>query len=208
MFSGKTSALFDRIARAESLNCRWRLFKHCIDDRYGTDTVTTHNGKRREARMVSSAAAILRNAVDVDLVAIDEGHFFDPALPTACRHLADAGVSVVVTALDRDSWGCPFELVAGICDVANEVTILRAACARCDAPATRTQRLTPIIDGNLVGGPEAYEPRCETCFRRPVEAPPTTQLAPAVTPGAPLPSRPAIRSAALPAPSPRGSSIA
>lgn len=178
MFSGKTSALFDRIARAETLDIRWRLLKHCIDDRYGTDTVTTHNGKRRHAVMVSSAAAVLRAAEGADLVAIDEGHFFDAALPAACRQLAANGTSVVVTALDLDTWGRPFELVTALREAADEITVFRAACARCDAPATRTQRLTPIIDGDMVGGPEAYEPRCESCFHAPPEPPPGQNVVP------------------------------
>lgn len=181
MFSGKTSALFDRIARSEALSLRWRLFKHCIDDRYGADSVTTHNGKCRRAVMASNAHAVMRSVDGADLVAIDEGHFFDHALPQACARLAERGVSVVVTALDRDSWGRPFGGVTALCAVATEVTFLHGTCARCHAPASCTQRLAPIIDGHMVGGPEAYEPRCERCFRPPAEPPPAPAAAPPST---------------------------
>ena len=44
-------------------------------------------------------------------------------------------------------------------------------CGRCGREATYTQRLTPIIDGNIVGGPESYEPRCRQCWSPPPEPP-------------------------------------
>lgn len=202
MFSGKTSALFGRIARAEALNQRWRLFKHTVDDRYGLAIVTTHNGLQRHAVMTPTAAAIMKQSDDVDLVAIDEGHFFDAGLPAACMALAESGRHVVITGLDLDSWGQPFPVMTELLAVAETSQVLRGVCAQCGGPACRTHRRTPIVNGRLVGGPEAYEPRCETCFTPPAEpAPPAPsavipQTGPAIPPSSPATSPPSSAGAA------------
>ena len=44
-----------------------------------------------------------------------------------------------------------------------------AVCAKCGREADRNQRVSPIVDGNIIGGPEAFEPRCEACWQPPPE---------------------------------------
>lgn len=171
MFSGKTSALFDRLARAETLDQSTGLFKHVTDTRDGLGWLATHNGLRRRATPVNGAAAIARRAIGTALVAIDEGHFFDAALPAMCRQLADDGTRVIVTALDRDCWGYLVAVTTRLRELADRVTSLLGVCARCGGVATHTQRLTPIVGGDLVGGCETYEPRCARCFRPPPQTP-------------------------------------
>ncbi len=106
-------------------------------------------------------------------IAIDEGHFFDEPLVGVVRDLRDRGVSCIITALDRDSWANPFPLIDQLSELADENILLHATCAQCGKEANRTQRLTPITDNNMVGGPESYEPRCRTCWQPPLEPPPT-----------------------------------
>jgi len=144
-----------------------------IDNRYAADAVVTHGGKAVPAVTVQSSAE-LRNRLpeNIAAVAIDEGHFFDEGLVEVAEDLTDRGVDVFVTLLDRDSWGRVFPIVKRLNAVADEMVMLHATCARCQRPANRTQRLTPIIDGQMVGGPESYEPRCMECWRPPSEPPP------------------------------------
>jgi thymidine kinase len=107
----------------------------------------------------------------VDVVAVDEANFFGPVLPDVCQSLADDGYRVVVCGLDTTFRGEPFEPMPHLMAVAEYVEKLRAICAACGEPATRTQRL---VDGEparaddptvLVGAAESYEARCRNCHR-------------------------------------------
>ena len=109
-------------------------------------------------------------------MAVDEGHFFDLVLVDVARDLAAQGKDVIITALDRDSWGRPFTVADRLTALADEPVLRSTVCAGCGSTADRTQRLTPIIDGNMVGGPESYEARCRSCWVRPPEPPPEEKV--------------------------------
>lgn len=166
MFSGKTTALLD-ILNQEPADAI-AVFKHHRDDRYSRTRIATHNGDGCEAIHVEHAADILdRVGEGVEVVAIDEGHFYDNALPDVCAKLAQRGKRVIVTALDLDMWGQPFDTIERLREIAGSVRVLRARCARCHQPATHTHRITPIVNRNLVGGGDDFEPRCRNCWSPP-----------------------------------------
>ncbi len=170
MFSGKTEELLRR-ARAVDPD-RVILFKHSRDDRYSATEVVTHRQDSHCAVTVSDSHQIpARVSPRTEFVGIDEGHFFAPSLVEVCRELACCGCTVAVTALDLDSWGQPFASIVRLREQADTVIVKHAICARCGQPADHTQRTTPIVDGNIVGGPEAFEPRCLNCWTPPPEEP-------------------------------------
>jgi thymidine kinase len=168
MFSGKTSELLRRLAeypRGKAL-----AFKHAIDTRYSASTIVSHGGKASPAIVVANASEIERHVSDdIELAAIDEAHFFDEGLADIVVRLAERGIDVVLTSLQPDSWGRPFLVAERLLAIADEPIVTTATCARCGALADRTQRLTPIIDGQMVVEPSNYEPRCRTCWRPPPE---------------------------------------
>jgi len=171
MFSGKTTKLLHRLDDLSITD--FVVCKHIIDDRYRADAIVSHGGKSCEAVSVQSAQEILSTVKpDTQLVAIDEAHFFDESLVEVVESLYARNVDVLFTALDRDSWGRSFVVVEKLCAIADETIVLQATCAKCQKPADRTQRLTPIIDGCMVGGAESYEPRCQSCWNPPPENPP------------------------------------
>lgn len=171
MFSGKTTKLLNRLD-ASSAN-EFVVCKHIIDDRYRADAIVSHGGKSCEAVSVQSAQEILSNVTpNTQLVAIDEAHFFDESLVEIVESLSAHNVDVMFTALDRDSWSRSFVVVEKLCAMAVELIVLQATCAKCQKTADRTQRLTPIIAGCMVGGAESYEPRCQSCWNPPPESPP------------------------------------
>lgn len=169
MFSGKTSELVRQLRQfTPSVT---RKFKHVIDTRYRTDAIVTHYGYAMSAMRVSTAAEITnRTHAFHEVVAIDEAHFFELDLIDAIQRLNRRGIHVIVTSLDRDSWGRPFRVAQMLQSLAQRPIVLVATCARCGGVADHTQRLTPIVDGNMVGGPESYEPRCRACWHPPEEA--------------------------------------
>ena len=171
MFSGKTTQMLRRLDGCAVDSAR--VFKHAVDTRYMHDAVVSHDGTSVPAVTVRSSNEITEHLHDgLTTIGIDEGHFFDGALPETVQALGESGLHVLITMLDRDSWGRLFPVTRKLHAIADEMVMMHADCAQCHRPANRTQRLTPIIGGNMVGGSESYEPRCLECWRAPGEAPP------------------------------------
>lgn len=167
MFSGKSERLVGRVEQARTAGLGVAAFKHASDDRYGADEIVTHNGLRIAAARVGNPRDILRAAGEARLVVIDEAQFFTADLVEVCRQLVDEGRDVVVAGLDRDSWGLPFGPMPDIEAMADRVIRARAVCAKCGRPAEYTFRRVPVGGKTMIGGAEAYEPRCEACFEAP-----------------------------------------
>jgi thymidine kinase len=167
MFSGKTEELIRRVRRAQIAKQKVQVFKPAIDNRYGIEKITSHNGLYVEARPVSSAQDIPDLVeTDTQVVAVDEVQFFDWQIANVCRDLADRGVRVILAGLDMDFRGEPFGPMPLLMAEAEDVAKLHAICVVCGATASRTQRLIddrpalyddPVI---LVGASEVYEARC------------------------------------------------
>ncbi len=174
MFAGKTTALIKAIEPVDKR--RVVVFKPAMDTRYATDAIVSHGGRAMPAQAVTQALQMIELVgADCDVVGLDEAHFFDAALSTVIELLVGRGMDVLATSLDRDSWGRPFPLVERLIASADNTSRLYATCAKCDQQADRTQRLTPVINGAMVGGAESYEPRCETCWQPPPESPPSVK---------------------------------
>lgn len=170
MFAGKTEELIRRINVLSYARKNILVFKPKIDDRYSTTEIASHAGSKVPCIVISEAKGILDHVnYDTDVVAIDEVQFFDEDVVDICEYLADSGLRVMVAGLDKDFRGEPFGVLPDLLTRAEFVTKLTAVCAKCGAPATRTQRIIngkpasfndPIV---LVGAKEAYEPRCRHC---------------------------------------------
>lgn len=170
MFAGKTEELIRRINVLTFAKKKIIVFKPKINNRYSETEIVSHAGAHVPCVVVSKATDILENIQpDTDVVAIDEVQFFDQDVVDVCEYLADSGLRVMVAGLDKDFRGEPFGVLPDLLTRAEFVTKLTAVCAKCGAPATRTQRIVngkpasfddPIV---LVGAKEAYEPRCRHC---------------------------------------------
>ena len=110
MFSGKTEELIRRVRRAKIAKQKVQVFKPAIDDRYGLQEVTSHNGVQVEAIPVDTVAA-LAQLIDPDttVVALDEVQFYDGDVVRLCEQLADRGVRVIVSYIVH-FWLCPWSL--------------------------------------------------------------------------------------------------
>ncbi|MFW5708755.1 MAG: thymidine kinase [Chloroflexota bacterium] len=167
MFCGKTEELIRRMRRAIIAKQHVQVFKPTIDDRYGVQYVSSHNGQRVDAEPVAKAQDILNCLEETTtVVAIDEAQFFDDGIVAVAEELASRDIRVIVAGLDTDFRGEPFGSMPDLMCRAEDVTKLHAICVVCGDLACRTQRLVndqparfddPII---LVGADESYEPRC------------------------------------------------
>ena len=172
MFDGKTEELIRRINVLSYAKKEIVVFKPKIDNRYSDSEIISHSGAHVPCLVVKKAQDILKKVKpEVEVVAIDEVHFFDVVIIEVCEYLADKGLRVMVAGLDKDFRGESFGVMPELLTRAEFVTKLTAVCAKCGAPATRTQRLVngkpadfedPIV---LVGAKDHYEPRCRHCHQ-------------------------------------------
>ena len=171
MFAGKTEELIRRINVLSYAKKNIIVFKPKIDNRYSDSEIVSHSGAKVPCLVVEKAQDILKKIeADTEVVAIDEVQFFDKDI---VEYLADKGIRVMVAGLDKDFRGESFGVMPELLTRAEFVTKLTAVCAKCGAPATRTQRLVngkpagfedPIV---MVGADESYEPRCRHCHQVP-----------------------------------------
>jgi thymidine kinase len=168
MFCGKTDEMLRLLRRFAIAGRQVILIKPRLDTRSDEATVVSRSGANHEAVSVGSSREIEAVTGEADIVAIEEGQFFDEGLPDVVERLADAGKQVLVTGLDRDFRGIPFGPMPRLMALADQVTKLTAICMVCGEQATRTQRLiggrpagadSPLI---VIGGmgDETYEARC------------------------------------------------
>jgi thymidine kinase len=170
MFSGKTDEMLRLIRRAEIAGRRVLLVRPAVDDRTEAGTVESRSGVAYHALTVKDSSEIppVVTAQRASVVAIDEAQFFDDGLAGVAELLAAEGRSVLISGLDQDFLGRPFNSMPTLLALADQVTKLSAICTVCGADATRTQRLVggrpaasddPLI---VVGGmnDDRYEARC------------------------------------------------
>src|SRR5262245_57267877 len=89
MFSGKSEELIRRLRRAQIAKQKVQIFKPAIDNRFSETNIVSHSDMKIPSVNVGSAAE-LRAHVDADteVVGVDEGQFFDAALPAVLTDLA------------------------------------------------------------------------------------------------------------------------
>ena len=174
MFAGKTEELIRRIHVLSYAKKNIIVFKPKIDNRYSQEEIVSHAGTHISCIVVVKGQDILKYVQDdTEVVAIDEVQFFDRDIIDVCEYLADKGLRVMVAGLDKDFRGEPFGVMPELLTRAEFVTKLTAVCAKCGAPATRTQRLLngepapfeqPVV---FIGAEDHYEPRCRHCHEIP-----------------------------------------
>ena len=173
MFSGKSEELIRRVRRAIIARQKVAVFKPHIDDRYGIQHITSHDGQTVAAIAVASVTEIFERANGSStVVAIDEAQFFDSAIVPVVQRLVDEhNIRVIIAGLDTDFRGEPFGSMPELLCIAEKVNKLHAICVVCGGAASRTQRLVdgapaayddPII---MVGAQESYEARCRFCHQ-------------------------------------------
>jgi thymidine kinase len=165
MFSGKSEELIRRLRRAEIGKQRVQIFKPVIDQRYTKNGIVSHSGLEIASELVASGSDILAKvAPRTEVVGIDEAQFLGDSVVEACVKLADMGKRVIVSGLDTDFMGRPFEPMPRLLAVAEEITKLLAICMQCGNPAVHTQRLVASEELIVVGASGMYEARCRRCF--------------------------------------------
>lgn len=175
MFAGKTTKLMQEIARVRKTGKKVAIFKSSFDKRYSRSNIVSHDGKGMAAMLLPKGRRCIRTMKEAsqkyDIIAIDEGHFWDntDGFAEAVAAIASVRKEVYVSMLDRNWEGKMFKISRDLQYIADRVYVLKATCKKCGSRnAQFSQRIAPVSKGatfrETAGGPEAYEPRCVECF--------------------------------------------
>jgi thymidine kinase len=186
MFSGKTEELIRRLRRAQIARQGVLVVKPKIDDRYDAADVVSHSSLRIPSipleRSEQIEPAMRDSGGHISVLGIDEAQFFDDGIVELAERLADRGVRVVVAGLDQDYLGRPFGPMPRMLCIAESITKQLSVCMVCGAPASKSQRVHPdaaklsragpaTTEQVLVGGGDAYEARCRSCYVQGIDVP-------------------------------------
>ncbi len=173
MFSGKSEELIRRLKRCMIAHKKVLVFKHTIDVRWNrSEELVSRNGASLMAVRTHEPAYIFSRSVGMDIVGIDEAHFFDSSLIGVVESLRHNGISVILAGSDMDFRGEPFGVVPQLMAIADRVDKLDAVCVVCGGRATLSQRLVggqpaPYSSEQILIGDEEYQARCRSCHEVP-----------------------------------------
>ena len=180
MFSGKTEELIRRLIRAKIAKQNVLAFKANLDDRYDKLEIRSHSGmslKSIPVPITKGGIEQIKEVIEeyeqkhgkVDVIGIDEIHFFDESIVDLADELADKGKKVIAAGLDLDFSDEPFEPMKRLLAKAEYVDKLRAVCVVCGEDGTKTQlkgKVVPDAKKVIIGGADLYEARCRRCFKK------------------------------------------
>jgi thymidine kinase len=169
MFSGKTEELIRRLRRAQIAKQKVKIFKPKIDTRYSDDSIVSHSDQSLPSIQIKDINEVLDLYEDAQVIGIDEAQFFSEDIIDVCNTLANKGKRVIVTGLDQDYRGVPFEPIPQLLSIAEYITKSLAICVECGNPADRTQRKITSSERVVVGASDIYEARCRKCHYIPDE---------------------------------------
>lgn len=169
MFSGKSTALISQGQRYSLAGHKTVFLKPSIDVRWSIDEVVTHNHFGVPAIRVGANESIcdIEEVALADVVLIDEIQFFNmDEIMTDIEALLWFGKVVIVSGLDLDSNGKPFEITMQLMAKAETVNKFNAVCGHCGDNAWVSAKKTDDESRIQVGGAETYVPLCRTCFEK------------------------------------------
>jgi len=163
MFSGKSSWIIEELKNKNQEEVL--AIKYFLDNRYDNENISTHNGKKINARAVNDEQDILnflKKNPKVNTLGIDELQFFKPSMSEFLVSLRKDNINVFAAGLNVDFNNIEWETTKKVKRIADTVKTFVAVCAVCkNKNATITNRKTSENTRVIIGGAELYEPLCE-----------------------------------------------
>lgn len=185
MFSGKTTKLIKYVDDYFSSSPLYEsqdkviIYKYFLDDRYSTTKISTHDKVMRPAISCKSLVPHLKECDDKEIVAFDEGQFFDDLYEfihlliktrNSTENTANSiPLDIIVDSLDGDFLHHPFGQALDLLPICDSFTKLRATLKLDNENSTEQDSLFKIKGASfslrtikssklkLIGGGEAYK---------------------------------------------------
>lgn len=167
MFAGKTTYMLVEFLR-RTYKKKGIIIKHSFDDRNeNMYTVQTHNGNITvDAVEVKDSKDILKEVGDdVDVVAIDELHFFDD-VRSVVEKLMLLGKTVLASGLIGDYRRQPFPSISQCIPLCDDIIYPKGICTDCGGNST-TSYYSKQHTGNLkISTNNDFLPLCNGCYNK------------------------------------------
>lgn len=161
MFSGKTTELIRRVKRL-SIKNKVLVVNSDKDSRCDDGLVQTHDKNSFTAIKTGNFSNV--NIGDYDVIAVDEGQFFENLVQFVKVAVNVYHKHVIVAGLDGDFRREKFGYILDLVPFAEKIDKLDAICHRCGDLANFTHRIVSNNEVEIVGGGDAYMAVCRKCF--------------------------------------------
>jgi len=162
MFSGKSTELIRRINSIKSINNNIIVINYLYDNRYSTDSVSTHNSTSIKSLRVITLMEIDKVLISkTEYIFIDEAQFFTDLYQFVSEYCDTK--KIIISGLDGDCNRNKFGTIIDLIPLSDSVLKLKAYCIKCRdgtyGPFTKKieNNNTEIID---IGGSDKYIPVC------------------------------------------------
>lgn len=165
MFSGKSTNLIRQGERHLLADHRVVFIKPSLDTRYSKNAIVTHKGQKVESLNMKDAKNFLieKEILAAEVVLIDEVQFIDNAV-YGIQKLLELNKTIYCSGLDMDYLGVPFQTMASLMAMADEVNKFHAVCTSCGEDALFSHKLTSSKERIELGEKDKYTPLCRKCY--------------------------------------------
>jgi thymidine kinase len=164
MYAGKSTELIRIINRYKCLNKRIIVINHVLNNRYGSESLTTHNREKVDSCILLDKLNDLNKDLlnNTDVIIIEELQFFSDSYESIIDWCDNYHKSIICAGLDGDYLRKPFGDVLKLIPHADKITKLSALCKKCGdgTLAHFTKRITNNNETTLIGSDDIYEAVC------------------------------------------------
>ncbi len=167
MYASKSTELIKIANRYKFIKKNIIAINHTINNRYGTNNISTHDNNVLDNCLVLDKLQDLKNNDSynaVEIILIEELQFFSDAYDFITEAVDKDNKIIIAAGLSGDFNRQPFGDVLRLIPHAEQITKLSALCQYCsDGTLAHFSKLTKDvgIDGQiLVGGSDKYEAVC------------------------------------------------
>lgn len=165
MFSGKSTELQRQGERHIIAGHNVIYVKPEMDTRYSESAIVNHKGEKVVALPVPTYDIACYIPEDKQVILIDEVQFFNTCVVEDIKNFLKAGKTVYCSGLDMDFKGEPFEVVANLMAIADEVNKFHAVCSHCGVDAVFSAKLESNSTQRVeLGEKDKYIPLCRDCY--------------------------------------------
>ena len=168
MWAGKSSHIISKIRRYRAIGWDVLVVTNALDDRYGTQIVSSHDKEKVSARAIRDLTLLYQEDQykKCQLLVIEEAQFFQGLYEFVKNAVERDGKHVICVGLDGDAHRKPFGEILTLIPLCDKVEKITSLCAECKdgTSALFSHRMIPSEAQIQVGTETVYQPLCRKHF--------------------------------------------
>jgi thymidine kinase len=168
MWAGKSSHIISKIRRYRAIGWDVMVVTNALDDRYGTQMVSSHDKEKVAARAIRELPSLYEedHYKKCQLLVIEEAQFFQGLYEFVKTAVERDEKHVICVGLDGDAHRKPFGEILSLIPLCDNVEKITSFCAECKdgTSALFTHRIVASETQIQVGTETTYQPLCRKHF--------------------------------------------